>query len=137
MLANEEGKKKFFKKTEKPRKKSGHRVYLDQGHRRGIEFVEPQEEDIIEEPFSGPKVGLDGRPRRVKTYKLRAEQNKGEFTTLGPIVFQFFAFLCSPKPFIFQGSPIARSIRSTSQPFFIPTVKSITSLCSQSSTISH
>lgn len=133
-LANEggKGKKKFLKKTEKPRKKSGRRVNLDQGHRNKIEFVEPQEEDIIEEPFSGPQVRPDGRPPRVKADKLRAEQNKGEFTTLEPFVDQFFASPSSPKPFIFQGSPTPRSIRSTSQPFFIPTVKSVTSLSSQS-----
>jgi len=130
--ANGGGKKNFFKKSEKPRKKSGRRVNLDQGHRNKIEFVEPREEDTIEEPFSGPQVRPDGRPPRVKANKLRAEQNKGEFTTVEPFVDHFFASPSSPKPFIFQGSPTPRSIRSTSQPFFIPTVKSGTSLSSQS-----
>jgi len=117
------GRKKFFNKPEKPRRKSGRKVNLDQGHRQKIEFVEPIEDEIIEEPFTGPEVRPDGRPPRVKADRLRAEQNKGETTTLEPFIEKFFASPSSPKPFIFQGSPTPRSIRSTSQPFFIPTVK--------------
>jgi len=125
-LANSGGKKNFFQKTDKTRKKSGRKVNLDHIRKNRIEFVEPNEEANVEEEFSGPEVRPDGRSPRVKSNILSEQQNRPETTTLEPFIEQFFASPSSPQPFVFRGSPTPRPFgsASTSQPFFIPTVKS-------------
>jgi len=125
-LANSGGKKNFFQKTDKTRKKSGRKVNLDHIRKNRIEFVEPNEEESAEEEFSGPEVRPDGRSPRVKSNILSEQQNRPETTTLEPFIEQFFASPSSPQPFVFRGSPTPRPFgsASTAQPFFIPTVKS-------------
>jgi hypothetical protein len=125
-LANSGGKKNFFQKADKTRKKSGRKVNLDHIRKNRIEFVEPNEEGGTEEQFSGPEVRPDGRSPRVKSNILSEHQNRPETTTLEPFIEQFFASPSSPQPFVFKGSPTPRPFgsASTAQPFFIPTVKS-------------
>merc|ERR1711892_1444583 len=131
-LANS-GKKKFFEKINKPRRKSGRKVNLDHIRKNKIEFVEPIEADLAEDQFSGPEVRPDGRHPRVKSNIWADQLNKPETTTLEPFIEQFFASPSSPQPFVFKGSPTPRPFggdlfgsASTAQPFFIPTVKSPT-----------
>jgi len=130
-LANSGGKKNFFQKTDKPRKKSGRKVNLDRIRKNRIEFVEPVEEDSDDDQFTGPEVRPDGRTPRVKSNIWSEQQNRPETTTLQPFVEEFFASPSSPQPFVFKGSPTPRPFEgelfgsaSTVQPFFIPTVKS-------------
>lgn len=127
-LANSGGKKNFFQKHDKTRKKSGRKVNLDHKRKNRIEFVEPNEENSRQELFSGPEVRPDGRSPRVKSNILSEQQNRPETTTLEPFIEQFFASPSSPQPFVFKGSPTLRPFgsASTAQPFFRPTVKSPT-----------
>jgi len=131
-LANS-GKKKFFQKTDKSRRKSGRKVNLDHIRKNRIEFVEPIEENTAEDQFSGPEVRPDGRHPRVKSNIWADQQNRPETTTLQPFIEQFFASPSSPQPFVFRGAQTPRPFEgdlfgsaSTAQPFFIPTVKSPT-----------